>query len=573
MRNRAAFTIFIVVAYVSVYIATLGIRPLFETDEFRYAQIAREILTSGDWVAPHLNGLRYFEKPIFGHWLGAASLWLFGETNFAARLPAALCTGLTGLFICLFTRRFSGETLTGLFAAIIFLSSLAVFAFGTIDILDAILNLFLTLAIGMFFWAYAADNTRERTLCLILAGVACGIAFLTKGFLALVVPVCIIAPFLIQRREWSKLLTLAWLPLLFVIAVALPWSIAIHLREPDFWNYFFWEEHIRRFMADNAQHARPFWFFLAAFPLLVFPWICYLPSAVAGLRKQPRSAGFVAFLLFWFVMPFLFFSASSGKLLPYLLPCLPPFAILMALGLRPKQGSPAAIVAPRATVALLVILLASIVFLLLNASGVAGSPFFDNTETTRLTSLIGALAIGCLICATILIRKPRATPIWIPAAAMLALYLTVPAIIPNSIRNSIMPAAFLTEHQALVDEDAIIISCGAFVSVAAWHFNRDDVYIYEGAGELSYGLSYPDAAGRFLDADSLANLTVKHAGDKGLAIFCPGERAPADVVEDLHYPNAMNIRAGDRYSLIVLPKLQPGAESNWPITDSAISQK
>lgn len=166
---------------------------------------------------------------------------------------------------------------------------------------------------------------------------SCGLAFLTKGFLAFAVPVLVVAPYLAWLRRYRDLWRMNWMPILFAALVALPWCILIHLKEPDFWPFFFWNEHMRRFMAANAQHKESFWFFFMAAPGMFIPWTFMVPAAMAGIRKLLNEEGpqgrLMRLSICWLVLPFLFFSFSNGKLLTYILPCFPPFAILMAFGL------------------------------------------------------------------------------------------------------------------------------------------------------------------------------------------------------------------------------------------------
>ena len=130
---------------------------------------------------------------------------------------------------------------------------------------------------------------------------------------------------------------MSWLPVLIAVLVALPWSILIHLREPDFWRFFVWNEHIRRFMAENAQHKKSFWYFFMTAPAMFIPWTFLIPSAVFGLKSLINNHSLQGRLIrlsfCWLVLPFLFFSISNGKLITYILPCFPPFAILMYFGL------------------------------------------------------------------------------------------------------------------------------------------------------------------------------------------------------------------------------------------------
>ncbi|MEN6427881.1 MAG: phospholipid carrier-dependent glycosyltransferase, partial [Phycisphaerales bacterium] len=188
-------SLLLVGVFLLLYIVPLGVRPLVIPDETRYAEIPREMLASGDWLVPHLSGLRYFEKPPLGYWLNAVSVGLFGENAFAIRLPSAIAAGLTALLLFLWARRWTGASATPLLATAVFLLSFEVMAVGVFCVLDSVLSLFVTATIVASDLACEQRTPRTRMILLVLAGVACGMAFLTKGFLALAVPVVVIVPF------------------------------------------------------------------------------------------------------------------------------------------------------------------------------------------------------------------------------------------------------------------------------------------------------------------------------------------------------------------------------------------
>ena len=286
------------ILFMVAYILPLGIRPMVIPDETRYAEISREMLDTGDWIVPKLDGLRYFEKPVLGYWVKAISIKLFGENAFAIRLPSALAAGLSALLIFFLVRRFAGGLPNGLLASAAFLTCVEVFVVGILCVLDSLLSLFVTVAIISFYFAYMAENSRKKMIYLALFGIGCGLAFLTKGFIAFAVPFVTIVPFVLWDRQSKGLLKLSWIPILTFALVALPWCIMIYLRENDFWRYFFWEEHVRRFFSDDAQHAEPFWFFVLVLAGGALPWTAVFPVIVAGLKKTQLKDPFLRFRLY-----------------------------------------------------------------------------------------------------------------------------------------------------------------------------------------------------------------------------------------------------------------------------------
>jgi len=193
----------LLVLFVLLYILPLGRRPMFVPDEMRYAEVPREMIASGDWMVPRLNGLRYFEKPVLGYWLTGISMLIFGENGFAVRLPSALAAGLTGLLIFLLASNRGGTgNRAGPLAALIYLTCFEVAGVGTFAVLDTMLTLFLTAAMYFFHGALTeVPGSRRERARLVAAGISCG---------------------------------LACLPLLLTLLVSLPWALAIANREPDF---------------------------------------------------------------------------------------------------------------------------------------------------------------------------------------------------------------------------------------------------------------------------------------------------------------------------------------------------
>ena len=145
----------LVIGFIVLYIGTLSSRPMMMPDEHRYGEIAREMLTDNDWVVPHLNGFRYFEKPVMFYWATAGSMKIFGENAFALRLPSALSVGITALLIFLLVRRLRPDhPAVAILAAGIYLTTIEVFIVGTLAIIDSMLTMFLTGVMVSFIFSY-----------------------------------------------------------------------------------------------------------------------------------------------------------------------------------------------------------------------------------------------------------------------------------------------------------------------------------------------------------------------------------------------------------------------------------
>jgi 4-amino-4-deoxy-L-arabinose transferase len=516
MPKKRRYALLVLSFFLVSYILPLGSRHLFVPDETRYAEVPREMIAGGDWVSPHLNGVRYFEKPVLGYWLHAGSILLFGENNFAVRFPSAVSAGLSALLIYVLIVRMYRKGEESILAALIFLSCFEVIGVGTTALLDSVFSFFLTATIIVFYFATEAPpgSAGEKRL-LALCGFACGLAFLTKGFLAVAVPAMAAAPYLFWQRRYRDLLRMGWLPLLTAVLVVLPWSVFIHMREPDFWRFFFWNEHIRRFVADDAQHHASFWFFFMAAPALFMSWTFLAPAAAAGVPEQtggrsPRGR-LIRFSICWLVLPFLFFSFSRGKIVTYILPCFPPFAVLMAFGLSRKleKGKSRAFQFGVAGAGIFcgLILLALIY---LQVFGYDGFRVYGRSWRTLLA--VSGLVLYVLMCFWAFKSRRGGDKAILFGLAPVLLFFAAPFITPDRAIEKKAPEALLERHRQGIAQDDFILSDEDTVTAVCWYLKRSDVYVLGYAGELEYGLAYEDAAARRLDMKSAVHLIESNPG-------------------------------------------------------------
>lgn len=540
-KNQRLITSGLFLLFIAIYLFPLGNRPLAIPDETRYAEIPYEMLISGDWVTPRLNGLRYFEKPPLGYWVNALSLSAFGETNFAVRLSSALAAGLTTLLIYLFTVRITLNRRIAALAALIHLSFLEVYVIGTFSVLDNLLTTFLTAGVMAFYLAVTSGNTpavaapentavspQTNLFFWLASGLSLGLAFLTKGFLALAIPVIVLVPWLVWHRHWKALLIKGWVVIGIAILVALPWGLLIHQREGDFWHYFFWVEHIKRFTADNAQHKAPFYYFLMYLPVLAFPWISLFPAAVKGLKFQsannPQAITLPShtrhFLWLWLLMPFLFFSASSGKLATYILPCFPPLAILTAVGLSNYLQQKNTRLFVGGLIFNILILSLVLIVIVISWFFDIGFSVYQQQESAKFILLVIALLTG--IAGGVIAYRAQSLTIRLLCVTLFI----VPAItvmhfaIPNSAILSKSPELFIQQSQALIKRkpDTLVISDSSLVRAVSWYLKRNDLYL-TGTGEVGYGLSYPDAQQRLITPERFAAL-LSDTNSLPIMLFC-----------------------------------------------------
>ena len=383
--------------------------------------------------------------------------------------------------------------------------------------LDAFLALFLTAALAAYYVALRAAPA-ERRAWLIACGAACGAAFLVKGFLAFAIPVIVAAPYLAAGRRWRELAASPWWPIGVAALVVLPWSVLVQLREPDFWRYFFWVEHVQRFTANDAQHAAPFWYYLAYLPLTAWPWIVLLPAAVIGLKRGSADKNFVGYLIIWAALPFLFFSASTGKLATYLLPCCVPLSILLAAGLErylatgyTRAWRVAAAVVALAFVAVLAVLLAA-------QSGALGVAPFGAGEGGRLAVFVGSLVAG--VAGAIAVLASRSADVRVGGVALAGVALLVPLhfALPQQALDNFAPGGAVARYAAGSVGDVIVSDAPLFGTVA-WVLKRADIYVAS-PGEMEYGLSYPEAKQRLLDGPAFAALLAANRGRREVLLVC-----------------------------------------------------
>ncbi len=316
-------------------LATLGLRPLLLPDEGRYAEVARAML-GGDALVPTLNGLPFFHKPPLFYWLDIAALRVFGENVFAARFASALGAWLMGAALWLALRRWHGSRVAavalGVLATTPFFFIGAQYANHDMLVGGLIAGAVLALARAL------EDRTRIALRWLVAGWVLCALAMLAKGLIGIVLPALVIGPWLLAQRRWRQLPGLLHpLGLLAFALVAAPWFVAMQLRYPGFFDYFFVEQHFRRFAQTNFNNVHGVWFFLVAMPLLTLPWSAWLPAA---LRQSWADRGSLPGLYAWWVVVVLgFFSIPSSKLVGYALPALAPWCALLALAVAGRDAA------------------------------------------------------------------------------------------------------------------------------------------------------------------------------------------------------------------------------------------
>ena len=338
LHRSRPLVIFLLVAFCAVWFYALGARTLVPTDEGRYAEMGREMVTTNDWITPRLNGIKYFEKPPLQTWMNAATFKVFGLGEWQARLWTGLC-GLLGIaLVTLAGRRLYGGAVAFNAAALLG-SSFLWAALGHVNTLDMGLAGMMTLTLCSLLIAQRNDALPvERRNWMLACWAGMALAVLSKGLIGIVLPGAVLVLYTVLARDWAiwrRLHLVAGLLLFFAITV--PWFVLVSLRNPEFAWFFFVHEHLQRFTSKVHHRAGPIYYFIPILALGLMPWLATLPQALWHARRD-NAAGFQPKILLatWAVFIFVFFSVSGSKLPSYILPIFPALALLIAC--RLQQG-------------------------------------------------------------------------------------------------------------------------------------------------------------------------------------------------------------------------------------------
>jgi 4-amino-4-deoxy-L-arabinose transferase-like glycosyltransferase len=323
----------------------VGAFGLVGADEPRYAQVAREMLARGDWITPYLYGRPWLEKPVLYYWEAMLAYKVFGVHDWVARLPSAGSATALVTAVYVFFRRFrAGSELD---AALITASAVGVIGFARGASTD--MPLAATFGIAMLGWLYWRVRGSRRGLLIFYFFLA--LATLAKGPVAIALSVLIVGLFALMQREALPAWRTLWPPgLLLFLVVALPWYIAVQLRNPEFFRVFILEHNLARFGSDLYHHTQPFWYFLPVILVGLIPWTALVVVAFADIIRRCVAQGYAApaedsmgvFFLIWAAVPVIFFSLSQSKLPGYILPGLPACTLLLAEYMHNRRQASAA---------------------------------------------------------------------------------------------------------------------------------------------------------------------------------------------------------------------------------------
>jgi 4-amino-4-deoxy-L-arabinose transferase-like glycosyltransferase len=333
-RGAAWIPIALIVGCAAFYLVRLGAAGLYDPNEGQYAEIPREMVLLGDWITPHFNFVRYFEKPPLLYWLTALAYSLLGVSQFSARIVTA-CAAVAGIGIVYGIGRDLWGRRAGLLSGLILATCLGHFIFSRIVLTDMLFTVLLAASFWGLLRGLLADSPRSGSMLAAYGGV--GLAVLTKGLIGLVFPVLTLGGYLLLARDrtlWRRLDLLRGS--LVVLAVAAPWHILVGLRNEGFFWFYFINEHVLRFLAkrDIMDYAPlPVWTYLAMVLAWMFPWCVFVPAAlwryVPRHRPRTREERGDLFVTLWAAAVIGFFLFSPSRLEYYSMPAFPALALLV----------------------------------------------------------------------------------------------------------------------------------------------------------------------------------------------------------------------------------------------------
>lgn len=443
----------------------LGTGTLWDNSETAYGEVAREILRLHDVVVMHLNGAPWFVQPPLYFWVAAGFAKFFGLSTFALRLPAALATIAMGAMVAYAVSRAAGAR-AGLYATVILSTSLMQAVVGRLAIMDGLLDL--AVAFTAFWWFRALQTGRAGYLYAGSAAVAFG--FLAKGPVAPAIALLVIAAFYFWNRRtdatFAPRVSSIAVAILIFAAVVSPWFIALIVRTGTHSiGELIGHYTIGRYTSTIENQAGPFWYYIPVLILGFFPWIAFLPAAVAFgwsvLKNAPDGAEIaplVRLALVWIVLPFVFFSFAKTKLPNYIALEFPPLALLVALYVdavvRSRHRRSLVISSAMIPVTILLVAVAISIFLRNNRLTA------DAHEISGALTLIGAMIFaGSIVTAFLFLseRTARYAAYFLGTTACAAILTLVFAVLPQAERFKPVPRLAAIIQQLRQPGDAVAI--------------------------------------------------------------------------------------------------------------------
>lgn len=501
-NNKKLFLGIFIFAIFYLYLAHLGAYHLMDPDEGRYNQIPREMILSGDFITPHLNGVEYFEKPIFQYWFTAIMMKIFGFGEFTGRiLPALSGIGCVALAGFLGTMMYSKKV--GLLASAILATSCLNLVVSSINILDMALTLFMTSCMVFF---YAFERT-EKKKWLIAFYIAMGFGVLTKGLVAIILPFGILFWYVIFTKRPRLFLKLFYLPgILAFLIVTVPWFYLVCQANHDFFYFFFIREHFLRFTTKMHDRFQPWWFFMPFVIIGMLPWTGFLVSLFnkRGVIRQTtseRNRFDIIYLLLWFFIIFIFFSISDSKLVPYIMPCWMPLAILIAASIKRFEVANSWL-----SHSFFINSFLSLAFVFALVGYVLSSNYLTIDEFIAEGGLLTASLFIGTIASIFVWLKTKRFRCTVSVLCIMGFFFGLGLHdVQEQVHNNQSAYYVSQKINELQPQDALIVNYGDFYHGVPYYTNQR-VALADFKGELEFGSTHPSGAGWFFNGNELNNL-------------------------------------------------------------------
>jgi len=516
----------LLVVFLCIWFYALGARTLVPTDEGRYAEMAREMVATGDWITPRLNAIKYFEKPPLQNWMNALTFELFGLGEWQARLWTGLC-GLLGVFLAGYAGRRLFGPRAGFHAALVLGSAAFWMALGHINTLDMGLAGMMTLALcGLLLGQNPAASAGERRGWMLACWAGMALAVLSKGLIGVVLPGAVLVLYTLFARDWAIWKRLHLLPgVLLFLAITVPWFVLVSMRNPEFLQFFFIHEHFQRFTSKIHHRAGPWHYFIPILLLGILPWLGVLAQSLWQGRRDAVASGFQPkkLLLVWSVFIFVFFSISGSKLPSYILPIFPALALLIACHL--EQVSARAI---QASAAILVLAGVGGLATMQRIPGLTDIPFEVPIYAAYVPWVGAASALGAIGgLAAIWLARRRID--WALVTLAATGYLTAQLLMlgHEPLGRYASGIDLVPAIEAELAPDTPLYTVGRYTQTLPFYLRRTMIMV-EHADELEFGLKQEPQLWIPSRDDFIARWNADHAaGKKAVAILHP------DIYTDL----------------------------------------
>lgn len=420
----------------------LGSHPLLVPDEARYSEVAREMLVFSDYITPHLNGTVLLDKPVLYYWLQVSAIKTLGLNEWALRVWPALL-GVLGCVLTYIAGRILFDRRSGILAAIILATSPLYFGLAHYANLDIEVAVFITGALLSFIVAQQYPTGKIRNSGLLAMYVFAALAVLTKGLIGVVFPILVVGVWIIILNRWQVLKTVhLFKGLLLLLVIVMPWYVWVQNANPDFFNYFFVNQQFTRFVSKDFNNPQPFWFYGPVLLLGFLPWTVYLAqmltTKIQRVWRDRQRYSTELFLLLWPLIILLFFSLPNSKTIGYLIPAIPPLALLLG-----NYCSKVWVELPSRAIRCGVVIF--ILLALLTAAYIVVLPHIASTDVipSELVSYLYGIAVVLFLSALgalfLLQRQPFSKIFSLQAATMALLLLLMMAATPHANLPSIKP--------------------------------------------------------------------------------------------------------------------------------------